>query len=198
VRELKKQVVGPILDKIWEKIENNSLYRRLCQNRILGKLLARETVLYIFFGGLTTVVSILTYALAMRLFENRGWLSEDFAFAVKALEKYPWLKYVPNLSDSLRIFVINIISWFCAVVFAFVTNKIYVFQSKTERVGEVAKELAAFFGSRIFSLAAETVTIIFWVSLLGGSEIIAKALIGQIVVLVLNYLLSKFFVFKKK
>ncbi len=186
------------MNKIWEKIENNPLYRRLCQNRLLGKLLARETVLYIFFGALTTLVSILTYALAMKLFESRGWLGEDFAFAIKAMEKYPWLKYVPNLSDSLRIFVINIISWFCAVVFAFVTNKKYVFESKAEGAGEVVRELAAFFGSRFFSLAAETLVIVIWVTLIKGREIVAKALIGQIVVLILNYLLSKFFVFRKK
>ena len=124
-------------------------------------------------------------------------LNEGLEMASDALGRYPWLKHIPELSESFRIFATNIISWFAAVTFAFVTNKHYVFESKAGRAGEVFKELLAFFGSRVFSLAAESLIIILWVSLLGGSEIVGKVVIGQIVVLVLNFVLSKFFVFKK-
>ena len=185
------------MDKIWQRIEKNKLYKSLSKNKLLGKLLAREIVMYVFFGGLTTLVSILSYALAMYLFESRGWFSGDMALASDALGRYPWLKHIPELSESFRIFATNIISWFAAVTFSFVTNKHYVFESKAGRAGEVFKELLAFFGSRVFSLAAESLIIILWVSLLGGSEIVGKVVIGQIVVLVLNFVLSKFFVFKK-
>ncbi len=97
----------------------------------------------------------------------------------------------------MRLFVANIISWIFAVAFAFVTNKLFVFKSKSWQPRTAGKELASFTGARVFSLLAETVVILFVVSVLRGNEIVAKVA-GQIVVLVLNYVLSKLFVFKKR
>jgi len=182
---------------IWEWIENNRLYQRVSRNRFLGRLVNRETVSYIFFGVLTTVVSIGSYAAFLRLFEKNGWLGGDSAALANLLAEHAWLRYFPQLSESLRVFAANILSWVLAVAFAFVTNKLFVFDSKSRRPAVVFKELAGFVGSRLFSLFAETFIILFMVSALRQNEIFAK-IIGQIVVLVLNYILSKVFVFRKQ
>jgi len=161
-------------------------------------LFNRETINYIFFGVLTTVVSIIAYAAVLWLFEKQAWLAGDSATLAELMTKHPWLTHVPNLSKSLRIFAVNIISWVICVVFAFVTNKLFVFESRSWERRVALKELAGFVGARVFSLAAETATIIFWVNVLNGNELFAKAVIAQILVMVLNYILSKVFVFKKK
>ncbi len=178
-------------------IEKNKLYRKICDNRFLGKFFNRETINYIFFGVLTTIISIGSYAVFLRLFEARGWLAGESGTLADFMLKHPWLEQVPNLSKSLRIFVVNTISWAISVVFAFITNKLYVFESKSWAGKTVRREATGFVGARVFSLAAETAVIVFWVSVLGGNEIFAKAVVGQILVLVLNYLLSKLVVFKK-
>jgi len=146
---------------------------------------------------LTTVVSIGSYAAFLWLFKKNGWFAGASPGVAEMLARHKWLKFMPNLSESLGIFVANILSWVCAVAFAYVTNKLFVFDSKSWKAGIVTKELAAFVGSRVFSLVAETLTIIIIVSVLNGHEIIAKV-IGQVLVLILNYILSKVFVFKKK
>ena len=163
----------------------------------MGKLVNRETISYIFFGVLTTIISIGSYAIFLSLFEKQGWLGGESGALADFMLKHPWLEQVPNLSKSLRIFAVNTISWAIAVVFAFITNKLYVFQSKSRAWKTVWREATSFVGARVFSLAAETAVIVFWVSVLGGNELFAKAIVGQILVLVLNYLLSKLFVFKK-
>ncbi len=147
---------------------------------------------------LTTIVSIITYAAFLWLFEKEGWLAGDSTTLTELLVKHPWLTHVPNLSKSLRIFAVNIISWLITVVFAFVVNKLYVFESKSWNKSIALKEFSGFVGARLFSLVAETAVIILWVNVLNGSELFAKAVIAQILVMVLNYILSKLFIFKKK
>lgn len=163
----------------------------------MGKLFNRETISYIFFGVLTTILSIAAYAGFLWLFEQEGWLAGESGTMADFMIKHPWLEQVPNLSTSLRIFAVNGISWAIAVAFSFVTNKLYVFESKSWAGKTVWREAASFVGARLFSFAAETAVILFWVSVLGGNEIFAKAVVGQILVLVLNYVLSKLVVFKK-
>lgn len=126
-----------------------------------------------------------------------GWFDGTSPGIKVLMDRHNWLHYVPNLSGSMRLFVANIISWIFAVAFAFVTNKLFVFKSKSWQPRTAGKELASFTGARVFSLLAETVVILFVVSVLRGNEIVAKVA-GQIVVLVLNYVLSKLFVFKKR
>ncbi len=187
-----------VLEKIWRLIEKNKLYRKISEHRFFGKLFNRETIKYIFFGVLTTLVSIITYAAVLWLFEKEGWLAGESGKMAGLMLQYPWLEHVPNLSKSLRIFAVNIISWLITVVFAFVVNKLYVFESRSWIRSVALKELSGFVGARLFSLVAETAVIILWVNVLNGSELFAKAVIAQVLVMVLNYILSKLFIFKKK
>lgn len=90
--------------------------------------------------------------------------------------------------------VCNILSWILAVSFAFVTNKLYVFKSKETNI---IKDLIKFFASRIATLIIEVIIMFIMVDLIKIDEMISKV-IAQIIVIILNYVFSKIFVFNKK
>ena len=90
------------------------------------------------------------------------------------------------------------LSWFCAVLFAYITNKIFVFESKTETVKEFIKEMMSFFACRVLSgILCDVGTFALMVKVLNINDIIAK-IVTQIMVVILNYVLSKLVIFKKK
>ncbi|GEM_PF-154539 len=91
----------------------------------------------------------------------------------------------------------NVISWILAVLFMFVTNKRYVFQSTSSDKKKNVKEFALFITARLLTLFLETACILFFVEVIKSSELVAKC-IGQVLVIVTNYLLSKFIIFNKK
>lgn len=87
----------------------------------------------------------------------------------------------------------TVLSWVCAVIFAYVTNRIFVFESKSK---EVKKEFLKFVTSRLVTLASEMTVMIILVSVLLINDMAAKIIV-QFIILVLNYFLSKLLVFKK-
>jgi len=90
------------------------------------------------------------------------------------------------------------LSWFCAVLFAYITNKIFVFESKTKTVKEFIKEMISFFACRVLSgILCDVGTFALMVKVLNINDIIAK-IVTQIMVVILNYVLSKLVIFKKK
>ena len=91
--------------------------------------------------------------------------------------------------------VCNGIAWVAAVIFAYVTNKLFVFESKSWD-GGVVGELIRFVGSRVASGVVETVSLLLTVDILGWNGNVMKLLLA-VFVIVFNYVLSKFFVFKK-
>ncbi len=92
--------------------------------------------------------------------------------------------------------VSNVISWIIAVLVAYITNKSYVFKTKTNKKRTLIIELCKFFSVRIFSLIMEIIIMFLGVSLLGFDDVIVK-IITQIVVIISNYFMSKFIVFTK-
>lgn len=86
----------------------------------------------------------------------------------------------------------NVIAWFLSVLFAYVTNRRWVFQSKD---GNVFREAAAFFSGRIGTGVLDTVVMFITVDLLGWNDMVMKV-ISNVIVVILNYVISKFFVFK--
>ena len=90
----------------------------------------------------------------------------------------------------------NIISWVLAVAFAYVTNKKFVFKSRYSGLSGTAKEMASFVSSRIASLLAEVISMYFFVQICQIDDNIVK-LMNQVLVTVLNYIFSKFWVFRK-
>lgn len=90
----------------------------------------------------------------------------------------------------------NVIAWVAAVAFAFLTNKPFVFKSSDWSSDMVIPELLRFIGCRLGSGAAETLILFLTADLLGWNGNAWK-IITSILVVVLNYVGSKFFVFKK-
>lgn len=88
--------------------------------------------------------------------------------------------------------ICTILSWILAVIFAYFINKLFVFKSKKNNI----KEFINFILARLLSLFIEFIFMIIMVDLISINDRIAK-LIVQFIVLVLNYVFSKFFVFKK-
>ncbi len=87
------------------------------------------------------------------------------------------------------------LSWFGAVLFAYITNKIFVFESKSKDHVGLFKEIVAFFGCRLFSGLLCEIGIFAWmVKAMKIDDLIAK-LVTQILVIILNFVLSKFIVF---
>ncbi len=102
-----------------------------------------------------------------------------------------YLFHYPLAIDEL---LANLLSWVAAVLFAFFTNRIWVF--RTHGVG-FFREMLLFFGARIGTLLFEELVIFLFVTTLAYHAMAVKML-GNIAVLVLNYVLSKLIVFRKK
>ena len=89
------------------------------------------------------------------------------------------------------------LSWFCAVLFAYVTNKLFVFESRKNTKKEMIKEMISFFLARILSGAlCDVGTFALMVKVLNINDIIAK-LVTQVMVVIVNYIFSKL-IFKKE
>ncbi|MCL2054918.1 MAG: GtrA family protein [Oscillospiraceae bacterium] len=120
---------------------------------------------YVFFGGLTTIVSIASQFAAYRLGAGTA--------------------------------AATTISWVCAVTFAFFTNKIFVFKSKSHGQADWFEQAEKFFGARLTTYFLEIGFMMLTVEVFGFNEHIMK-LIAQVFILIGNYFLSKFVIFKKK
>ena len=98
---------------------------------------------------------------------------------------------------SLNYQVSNMIAWVVAVIFAYWTNRTFVFKSKTKEITSILKEFASFVSARLATLILEIVILWLFVDVLNINDLFAK-LVGQFVVIVTNYFLSKLWIFKKK
>ena len=90
----------------------------------------------------------------------------------------------------------NAIAWLISVLFAYITNRIYVFKSKAKEKKAIIKEISSFFGFRLLSGIMDMAFMFIFVSLLHLNESIMKIVVNVIVV-ILNYIFSKVFIFKK-
>lgn len=157
----------------------------------------KEIISYLFFGVVTTLVNWVVYALMVRL------LQVDLS-AVESTDNVVFSMFSGNSGKSLTLlFVANLTAWVASVLVAFVTNKIWVFNARTWQIGTVLRELWEFTASRLFTGLFEWFGIPALVmlgmkqSFLGVEGFWAKALVSVLVV-VLNYVFSKFIVFKNK
>ena len=122
-----------------------------------------EVIKNLIVGGMTTLVSILIYALCTKCFH-------------------------------INYMVSNVISWIASVLFAYVFNRIFVFKSKNDNI---FVEIYQFFKYRIFSFLIEIFLMYVFVELINIDDMISKVIV-QIIVIILNYVFSKLFVFKKE
>lgn len=101
-----------------------------------------------------------------------------------------------------RIFYINeyssnIIAWIISVLFAYITNKIFIFKNKEKKFPHLLKESLSFFFFRLISLIIDMASMYLLISFVLLNDLVAK-IITNIIVIILNYIFSKFFVFQKK
>ncbi len=89
----------------------------------------------------------------------------------------------------------NLIAWFVSVAFSFITNKLWVYGSRSMRARTLIKEFIAYYVGRGLSLIAGTIVMVIGVDLLRCNSFVTK-LISDIVVTIMNYFFG-FFVFKK-
>ena len=105
----------------------------------------------------------------------------------------------------------TVIAWIAAVAFAYITNRIWVFESKTCGAKAIIKEIVLFVGARLFSLVLELIIMFIGMDLLSAGErtiiLLDKTLplgefitktVAQIVIIMSNYIFSKLVIFRKK
>ena len=125
-----------------------------------------ELINYLIIGILTTIVSLATY--------------------------YLLTLTILDANNKVYLQIANIISWIACVTFAYFTNRKYVFKVKNK---SNIKEVINFYLSRISTLLIDMIIMYIFVSILKYDNRIVK-LIAQVVIIILNYTLSKFIVFK--
>lgn len=101
-----------------------------------------------------------------------------------------YLLKIPNVPST-------IIAWFLAVIFAFITNKLWVFDSKSFNLVILRHEIITFFGARILTGLLDIAIMFIAVDILLLNPMIWK-IISNILVIILNYIASKLIIFKKK
>lgn len=98
---------------------------------------------------------------------------------------------------GMNVYINNFIAWFLSVLFAFITNKLFVFDSKSFDKKVFIKEIASFFFFRIVSLGIDMAGMFICLSLLSMNKMVSKILMN-VIVIVANYVFSKIFIFKKE
>ena len=128
----------------------------------------KEIINYLIFGVLTTIVSLTTY--------------------------YFLVYTILNPNKPIQLQIANIISLITCVTFAYITNRKYVFNSKDKKI---IKEMTKFYSSRLTTLFLDMLFMFIFVSKLNFNDKIIK-LILQVIITILNYILSKILVFKNR
>lgn len=131
----------------------------------------KEIINYLIFGVLATIVNLLV--------------------------KYVLLFTIFNATNSIQLQCSIIISWIAAVLFAYFTNRKFVFESTNKNK---LKEFINFVIARLSTLFLEMIIMWFFVTLLklnSDLHVIIFTMVAQVVVIVGNYIFSKLFVFKK-
>lgn len=115
-----------------------------------------------------------------------------------------WVTYsILMRGTGIPLAVSNAIAWLVSVIFAYVTNKLWVFESKSWKINEVWKEIGLFFSARILSGVFEMVAVpgLYYLGVkqtVFGVEGFGAKILVSVVVVILNYVFSKLIVFKNK
>ncbi len=125
----------------------------------------KQVIAYLFWGVLTTFIDI---AVALVLY---------------------------HLLPRMDVFWNTLIAWVASVLFAFFTNRKWVFESKATTVKEYLSEMLYFFLGRLASLVIEEIILIIGVNIVSVNNFDLLKIFAQIIVIIFNYFWSKFFVF---
>ena len=133
--------------------------------KVINKVCTRETILYIVFGVLTTLINIGISTILVKVFYVEG-----------------------NLASTIGIII--------SILFAYVTNRKLVFNSQATNFKEISEEFVKFILGRAFTMVLEMGGVFLFYSIIGIEYVITKVSMTVIVVIV-NFFISKFFAFKK-
>ena len=145
--------------------------------KAIVNVMKSEIFLYLLFGFLTTCVNLICFTLSREYFIKQGT-----RFTLFGIQFEPWT-------------IAEVFAFVVAVLFAFVVDKFIVF--KAHNTDKLVKELASFFGARIFSESICILVMFIMITLNHMPDISAK-IATLFINIVLNYLASKLFIFKKK
>lgn len=98
---------------------------------------------------------------------------------------------------GLPVMASTIIAWFASVLFAYLTNRKWVFHSEAVGAAAIWKEIVSFFACRIGTELIDLAFMFIFVDKLGFNDMIIKA-IANVVVIIVNYVASKFVIFRHK
>ncbi len=136
----------------------------------------REQISYIFFGGLTTLINIVVYGVCTQMLAmSTGWA--------------------------------NALAWVLSVAFAYVTNRTWVFESRANGVRDILRECASFVSCRLGTGVLDQIIMVVGVDIIGQAIIPAEfagiwsmglKIASNVLVIILNYVLSKLVIFRKK
>lgn len=129
---------------------------------LVKKLYGNSVVRYIFFGGCTTMVNLVSFYILRRF--------------------------------SVQLTIANVISIVLAILFAYVVNSLFVFQDRCETLKDHVRPFCKFISARLVTMVIEVGGVWLLVEALHMNDMMGKFL-TQFLVLVLNYVFSKFFVF---
>ena len=132
---------------------------------LIKKLYHNDIIRYVFFGGCTTMVNLISFYLLRKA--------------------------------GVELNIANAISIVLAILFAYVVNSRFVFQDKAETLAEHVQPFLKFIGARALTMVIEMGGVFLLVGVMHLNDMVGK-LITQVIVLILNYVFSKFFVFTTK
>ena len=130
--------------------------------QLIKKLYASSVVRYVFFGGCTTLVNLISFYVLRKL--------------------------------RVGLNIANVISIILAILFAYVVNSRFVFQDKCQTLADHIRPFCKFIRARLMTMVIEVGGVWLLVAKLGMNDMVGK-FATQFIVLILNYVFSKFFVF---
>ena len=133
----------------------------------------KEKLLYLIFGGLTTLVD---WTISFSLY-------------------YLWGDQIEV--NPLLVHTADVIAWVSAVVFAYVTNRIWVFESRTKGLASMIREIVSFAGGRGLTFFMQEGIVVVFVTWLGMNKYIIRV-VAAVFVIIANYFISKLIVFRKR
>ena len=148
-----------------------NIIKKFLNNEIVKKFLNKEVILYVIFGALTTLVNIASFWIFTRII-------------------------VLNHNEDLNRIIANTVAWILSVLFAYITNRIWVFDSKSKGI-DMLKETVSFFSARLASLGMDMGILYLGATILKFPDMPVK-IFSNVLVIIFNYVFSKFFIFKNK
>ena len=147
-----------------------------------------ELLRYLIAGGLTTVLSmVISYGVCFLLADRPPMEGNLILWVIDSI----------NRATGVQVSIANAVSWVIAVLFAFWINRVMVFQVKGGGAKAVLTELAQFAGGRIVSFLVFEQGLMLLLKAIGVSNFVNRIVV-MVFVMVFNYVISKFWIFKEK